>query len=524
MFTGLRLWLLAFAAFFLMIGGWALSAPYDGSADEHDHIYRAVGVWSGDITPEPASAVRGSGAFVHVPRGLIVPTEPCWQFKPGTPASCAGEPGSDRTLVRVGTGAGRYHPGYYALVGLPLKLWPGWSGVIGARLITGAGAAALLAGALLTIVTYFRRRVMLAGILVAVTPMALHFFGAVNPNGLEIAAGVGLFTAIIPLVLGRVDGAPRGLLVLAGISGVLLASLRPTGLIYLLFAALAFLLPLRRDTLLRLWGSVAARVWIGAVALAAVVAAGYTVAFKGTDLGSTFRADVTFERGQAAVYVLHFWGEWARQLVGVFSWLDTYLPGSIYVIWHMAAGALVVFGYAFGHWVDRWRLTMLLAGAIGVPTFMQFWFLNDTGFVTQGRYLLPALVGVMIFAAWILEERGLPDHAGRGLTRALLVTVVPIHLFSLLWAAIRWRSGLPDYGKVGLVSLWPLSRGWEPVVGWVLPPLMLAIGLAGIAWLVWKLAAPAGSPPPTTADGRSAPADRAARPAPEPAPAESPAL
>src|SRR5689334_7612635 len=107
---GPRLWLLAFAAFFLMIGGWALSAPYDGSADEHDHIYRAAGVWSGDIAPQPAEAVRGSGAFVRVPRGLIVPAEPCWQFRPGIPASCAPEPGSDATLERVGTGAGRYHP------------------------------------------------------------------------------------------------------------------------------------------------------------------------------------------------------------------------------------------------------------------------------------------------------------------------------------------------------------------------------------------------------------------------------
>ena len=492
---GFRLWLLAFSAFFLMIGGWALSAPYDGSADEHDHIYRAAGVWSGDITPRPANAVRGSGGFVHVPRGLVVPDEMCWQFKPAVSASCAPEPGSDRTSVRVGTGAGRYHPGYYALVGLPLKLWPGWSGVILARLITGAGAAALLAGALVTIATYFRRRLMLAGLLVAVTPMAVHFFGAVNPNGLEIAAGVGLFTALVPLVLGRAEeddavGVPRWLLILAGTSGILLASLRPTGLIYLLFAAIAFFVPLRRDTLARLWGSVAARWWIGAVAFAAVFAAAYAVAFKGTDLGSAFRGGVAIQRGQAALIIVELWGELTEQIIGVFSWLDINMPGSIYVIWQLAAGAVLMFGFAFGHWIDRWRLVVLLVGAVGVPTFMQFWFFNDTGFVTQGRYMLPALVGVVIFAAWILEERGLPERAGRSLTRLLLVTVLPIHLFSLLWAMIRWRSGMPNYGKIGIVSLWPMGRGWHPVVGPALPVLMLIIGLAGLAWLVWRLSVP----------------------------------
>jgi hypothetical protein len=488
---GFRLWLLAFAAFFLMIGGWALSAPYDGSADEHDHIYRAAGVWSGDIAPRPADAVRGSGAFVHVPRGLVVPDEMCWQFKPAVSAACAPEPGSDRTSVRVGTGAGRYHPGYYALVGLPLKLWPGWSGVLLARLITGAGAAALLAGALVTIVTYFRRRYMLAGLLVAVTPMAVHFFGAVNPNGLEIAAGVGLFTALVPLALGRIQDTPRWLLVLAGTSGILLASLRPTGLIYLFFAAVAFFVPLRRDTLARLWGSVAARWWIGAVAFAAVFAAGYAVAFKGTDLGSAFRGGVSIERGQTALIIVELWGGLSQQIVGVFGWLDIAMPGSVYVIWHLAAGALLVFGFALGHWIDRWRLAVLIVGAVGVPTFMQFWFFNDAGFVTQGRYMLPALVGVMIFAAWILEERGLQERAGRSLTRLLLVTVLPIHLFGLLWAMIRWRSGLPDYGRIGIVSLWPLGRGWHPVVGPALPVLMLVIGLAGLAWLVWRLSVPA---------------------------------
>ena len=412
-FRGVRLWLLAFAAFFLMIGGWALAAPYDGSADEHDHIYRAVGIWNGDLAPEPANAVRGSGAFVRVPRGLVVPDEPCWQFKPGMPASCAPEPSSDATTVRVGTGAGRYHPGYYAVVGVPLKLWPGWSGVLLARLLTGAGAAALLAAAVVTIVTYFRRRYMLAGLLVAVTPMALHFFGAVNPNGLEIAAGVGLFTALIPLVLGRLDTVPKGLLALAGISAVLLASLRPTGLMYLFFGAVALFVPFRRE-----------------IAAAAVgVDGGPLVDRRG-------RARRLFERrlhggvqghrhglgvppagarssaARLSCTSSHYWGEWAKQLVGVFSWLDIYLPSSMYVVWHLAAGALLVFGAAFGHWIDRWRLVALVLGATGIPTFLQWWFLNHTGFVTQGRYMLPALVGVMIFAAWVLEERGLPERAG----------------------------------------------------------------------------------------------------------------
>src|SRR5215216_6184181 len=92
-----RLWCLAFAGFFLMIGAWAVAQPYDATADEHDHMYRAYGVVSGEILREPTNAVRGSGAFQTVAKGLVRPwpsrtvggqssnsvEPPCWLFRRG---------------------------------------------------------------------------------------------------------------------------------------------------------------------------------------------------------------------------------------------------------------------------------------------------------------------------------------------------------------------------------------------------------------------------------------------------------
>src|SRR5690242_13724915 len=116
-----------------MIAGWAIAAPYNGTPDEIDHIIRAVGVVQGQVAPTPARAVRGSGAYQTVPRGLVRDNT-CWIFKPGVSAACAPGPGSDRTPVVAGSGAGRYFPAYYALVGLPLRLWPGLPGLYLARL------------------------------------------------------------------------------------------------------------------------------------------------------------------------------------------------------------------------------------------------------------------------------------------------------------------------------------------------------------------------------------------------------
>lgn len=144
-----RLWLLAFVGFFLMIGAWSLAAPYDGSPDEVDHVIRAVGVVSGEVAPEPTEAKRGSGAFQTVPTGLVRTN--CWAFDPTKTAACVVPPDADSTPVSVPTGAGRYHPAYYAIIGWPLKRWPGWSGVLVARLLSAAISAAFLASAFVSI-------------------------------------------------------------------------------------------------------------------------------------------------------------------------------------------------------------------------------------------------------------------------------------------------------------------------------------------------------------------------------------
>ena len=71
-----RLWLLAFAGFFLMAGAWAVAAPYDGSPDEVQHIFRAVGVVSGEVGQASDGWLAGDGGVGPV---VVVVVEPCWQ-------------------------------------------------------------------------------------------------------------------------------------------------------------------------------------------------------------------------------------------------------------------------------------------------------------------------------------------------------------------------------------------------------------------------------------------------------------
>lgn len=497
---GLALWAVAFAGYFMAIAGWALAAPYNASSDEYEHVYRAAGVAIGEFAPTPSAVVRGGGASQTVPAGLVRHEDICWQFNPVASAACATPPNGDDTPVRVGSGAGRYFPAYYAAVGLPLAHLPGQGGLYLARLIGGAAGAALLAGALVAVVRYSRQRLMLGGLLVAVTPTAMQFLSAVNPNGLEIAAGVGFFAAVIPLTLGGLDRVPVGLVTLAGSSAVALAVLRPTGLLFLATASVAFLIPLRRPVLLRLRDSTAMRWWTGAVLLTAVAAAVWTIVMRSTEFGPYYAPDEPYSRGQAAVEVFHRLGDWLDQAVAVFNWLALRVPQPVYVFWEVTAGTLLVLAVALGGWVERWRLFVVFGGAVLLPAALQVWFVNDNGFITQGRYLLPILAGLVLLAAFVLDEHGFPARAAPSLIRLMLLVVLAIQVFCLVFMMARWQHGLPGYGKLGPSSLNPLTGEWHPPVGSALP-LFLALAGFGLLGVIGWICARARDEPSGGAGG-----------------------
>ncbi|MFI6242639.1 DUF2142 domain-containing protein [Micromonospora sp. NPDC050795] len=490
--TGRRHWALAFAAFFLIIFAWSMAAPYDGTPDEREHIVRAAGVAAGQIAPPPADAKKGTGAFQTVPGGLV--REQCWQFKKEVSAACAQPPGSDDTPTRAGTGAGRYFPAYYALVGAPTVLWPGWSGVLLARMISALCSAALLACAYVVIRNRSRRGLMMGALLVVTTPMAVHMASAVNPNGLEIAAGIAFFSAVIPLLLGP-PGPRRGLIVLVGISALLLAVLRQTGPLWLATAFIAFAFPLRRGNLLGLLRDRAAQLWAGGIVLSTLAVLAWSVRQQTSDLGNYSADRLTY--GQAALREADRWRGYLDQIVGVTSWLDTRMPAPPYLIWQLVAGALLLIGVVWGSTLDRWRLLVLLGGGVAVPSLMQIALVNESGFVTQGRYMLPMLVGVLLYAAWVAEQRGFEVARARSFTRLAVLLLLPIQLFCLAYTMVRWQNGLP--ANIGLSSLNPLAGDWHPVVGSVIPLLSASVGLVLFGWLVWttRSAATDDLTPPT---------------------------
>ncbi len=500
-------WPWAFAGFLLLLGAWAVAAPYSGFPDERDHILRAYGVVTGQVALVPVDAANGGGAFVDVPRSLVV--EQCWQFHSEVPASCAREPGGDETVERAATAAGRYFPVYYALVGAPLAFWPDWTGVLLARLLSVALCAFLLANALTDAMRWSRHRLLAAGVLVAATPMVAHMGGALNPSGPELAAGVAFFAAAIPLLFNPAARRNPTLLWHVGIAALLLATLRLLGPLWLALSVLALLLPWRRATLADLWGWRALRGWLIGVGAATAAAVAWAMTSNVTESNPYFRESAGLGPLQIAWTEVQRWPDYIAEMVGVMSWLDAQLPGLVYIVWPVVAGAVVIWGYLFGDRSSRLRLVALgIAGTL-VPLAISVVYANTFGFITQGRYLLPVLVGLPMLGAFLIGEYGLPADVSRTLTRLCIVVLMPIHVVALAFTMIRWQ-----HGQVRGAGLNPLAGPWHPVLGSVTPLLAAVVGLAVVAWLAWaggpRNAAPNGTRPAATATATDSP------PAPDP--------
>jgi hypothetical protein len=476
-------WVLAFLGFFLLIGAWAVAAPFNGTPDEAHHVLRAAGVARGQVVAAPVpDAVRGGGAYQNVPASLVKLTR-CWQHRPHVSAACAPEPGGDETIVRAGTAAGRYHPAYYAIVGAPLALWPDMTGVLLARLISAALCAALLATALTDVLRWSRFRLMAAGLIAAFTPITAHLGGAVNPNGVEIAAGAAFFAAGIPLLYDLAADRSRTLLWHVGLAGVALVSLRTAGPLWLAVSVVALLVSVPRWRLQQLLRWRALRWLLLVVGLAGVATVAWTLIFRTNFAGGL--PHPRYAIAQAGFAVLKQWTNLTDELVGVTAWQDTELPAGGYRLWQFAAASLIIWGFVLAPQAGRWRLAALFAGGVVLPSAIQVAFLNDYGMIIQGRYLLPVLVGLPLLGAFLIQQRGLPEDGTRVLLRLFIVLLLPIHLLVLVVTMVRWQRGLAPIPGAGISSFNPLVGEWLPALGPLLPLVLAVAGLLIVGWLVW---------------------------------------
>lgn len=492
------LWWLAFLVFLAVAALWSLASPLFSYPDEGAHAIYAAGTARGELL-QPANGVATP---VRVPavfeNAWHLPD--CYIGKPTVPAGCASTFAGSTADKEVLTSAGRYPPAYYLLVGVPTLTFPSARGIYLARLLTALMCAALLAGAVLSAVA-IRRPALLAGLAVALTPMALYFAGGVNPQGLEICAAVAVWVSGIGLLGGPLPASSPAaygegrLIARLALSAAVLALSRPLSPLWL--ALIAVVLVLAFPTSYRLREVLRrrdARWWLGGLLGVGVAA----IAWLRIAGSFTFLPDGRFQAmtvDHAAVLSYSKIYSEVLQMIGVFGSLDTDPPALTWILWLLCLGVLTVLGLA----VARLRFAAaILVAAVGsalLPVGIELLHYRQTGFSWQGRYTLPLAVGLPLLAAYAVGRAGvlLPWLENRLVVMVAILTGIA-HVVAFLGVFHRYLYGVA-------VAPWKLAAsGWHPPLpAWLLAGAFVVVAVA----YVWALAAlparlsPAVPPPKT---------------------------
>jgi hypothetical protein len=420
-------WLAAFSVLFVAIAAWSFASPLGSSPDEPAHVIRAASLVRGQLLGKPMTgapaALRGT-VIVEVPQVFtsLANDIGCFQFQNAVPASCQHPLNPSTADFATETYVGRYSPFYYALVGVPTLVSPSGGGVYGARLVSGALSAAMLALALTSLRRCRGLPLLAAGLALAVTPMVLYLAATVNPNGLEVAAAVSAWTAAMALTSqppASVSAATVGALGASCVVLMLTRALSPLWAV-LVVAALAGAGP--ATSVRRLLRRHCVRRWLAACVLAGLAAVAWDLFADPflTEPGTAIAPGTT--KAHMVVLAVQRLDVLVSSSIGQFGWLDTPSPYGVTFAWVAALGAVVLVGICLAR---RRGATVVVASMVGWVVLAVALISADaphSGILGQGRDFLGLAVGIPLVATAMTGDR----FGDRGATRRFATIVISL--------------------------------------------------------------------------------------------------
>jgi hypothetical protein len=383
---------------------WAWAVPPFRGSDEIDHVFRAASVARGVVNPTGIPA-DGRGALGPVPPGLAAAARAqCESLKYNGRSNCI----PDRTLpdgdVLLASSAAGYSPVFYAAIGQVTKAWDGVTALYIMRGVASVLNALLVAMAAWCLMAGARTQWSIVGFLVGLTPMAMYTLMLPAPNGIELAAALALWCAL----LGLHDAEPRvrrWMLATAGIAGVVLGSVRMTGPVFILLIVGFVIAAAPRRT-----GQFVRQDWKGLLLAAAPTAgaAMYQVAWARQHPplpGDGSGHGVPLDLGLIFQQVLL----WPFQWIGAFPLRNQ--PASPFTYIAVALLMLLLIFMSVRHGSTKpWAGFGVVVTCLVLPLVYTFATFSQEGTSWQGRYALPLLVGAPILWGLAIKEPGRGRH------------------------------------------------------------------------------------------------------------------
>lgn len=476
---------------------WVFSDPPFTGPDEAAQFLRAVGISDGALIGAPGhgppvsavplqqEAMASTSRAVIVPPGLSPDAYSCELLEPAISAACTDNAPENPTSVRQFSYVGTYQPLPFLLPALVLRADGHAAGALRlARLATLAIWLALLAVTIWALWDESFGAPSLVGIILALTPMVVYLGASMSDSSTEIMASLAFFAVLVRLGRESEHRASRGIWVLAGVSGVLLALSRPLGPVWIAFdLAVSLALLGTRAAAARLARG-------GTIALASAIAVFVAIALN-RYWEATYEPHIVFTP-LPGLDVLHAGAQDLNSIlgefIGNFGYLNIPLSPTLEWLWALATVVLLGLAVSVGRATARIAIAGSVLIAVAFPIYLFAASLRFTGFGLQGRYTLPIAVVIPIVAAEALR-RGrarLPP----ALPPALLAVVA---LIAGAVQLIAWWTNARRYAVGAGGPTWFLGVAqWSPPIGWLVWATVAVVAslLLAFFWIEPRAAAP----------------------------------
>ena len=459
-------------AMFALTAVWSLMTPLFSGPDEPANYIKSAAVirgeWVGSEFP-PSLQMSYWTTYVHVNPQFGTPNLIPWQF-----ASFPDRPGYDIAIEDAGgndvptwTNMGRYPVLPFIFSGVGTLLGPHDMSARVARLMTSTICAALLAMATFAM---RRRKISSVGVLMAVVPGTIFLASTMNPSAIEICAAIAMWSVSPIVISGSLE---RWSTFVFATSGSFLILTRPLGpVFYVVILLLCYVATSNRAKLMQL----ARPHWrVFSVHLATILfAAWWYLAIYSFHLSPKVSAGLSSIsiRSQIESALRHI-PTLLDQAVGNFGWLDSPMPRGALVIFAFAL--LILLGRGLLSMTRREIIALLVLAAVTVLLVVAQdlnYYALLRNFGSQGRHIVPLLVGLPIIAASSFTWKRNWEVAAVGIWGLVMV-------WSGLGALRRYTVGINGNNAMDMFA----DRAWNPVLGFWPTVVMLVLSTLAVVCL-----------------------------------------
>lgn len=445
------------AGILMMQFGWVIAIPAFGGIDEIDHAYRAASVARGHWSPDIIANEKGPGDRIPVPSDIVRAAADRCSVLPETHCRARStSPGDGEVLVA--STATRYNPVYPWLVGTPALPFDG-----SAALYVMRAATVFLCDLLLFATWWLIRGTAKTAwpaisAALAVTPVTLYATANAAPNGVQMSAGLLMWSS--GLAMSRTEPRSATIWCFTAASAVMV-TVHSTGPMWaLLVIATLVMWPGTVDSARRAWG-VCRRTCASAIALTGIVITA-DVSWNLSHSTNLNWGDKSFPPLSASTLFYAF-PLWVFQAIGSIPFRNQHVPNIVF------ATSLTLFGLmilgAFRSCSGRQRAIMVWISCVffAVPAVLTVISFHSLGLAWQGRYALPFACGLPLVAGWILEDSERKSDLLRVLERVMPVGLCVVQSVAIWGVAARERLD------------WPVGHGLDA------PPIWLLVCLSILA-------------------------------------------